>query len=427
MIRVNLAQEDIPKYWYNIVSDLPYLPPPIHPATKEPLGPKDFYPLFPKECVNQEFSKEKYIAIPEELREFYIRIGRPTPLYRAKRLEEYLRTPARVYYKREDVSPTGSHKLNTALVQAFFAAREGLEYLTTETGAGQWGSALSYATAMVGLRAMVFMVRISYEQKPYRKLVMKLYGADVVPSPSNRTEIGRKYLEQNPNHPGSLGIAISEAIEMAMKDEKAKYSLGSVLNHVLLHQTIVGLEAKKQFELVDEKPDVLIGCVGGGSNFAGFTFPFIEEILSGKENYDVLAIEPKAAPSLTEGEYRYDFGDSAGVTPLIKMFTLGHDFVPPPIHAGGLRYHGAAPTVSLLKSKGIVRSVAYTQEEVFEAGRIFAMTEGMIPAPETTHAVKAAIDEALKAKKEGKERVIAFNFSGHGLLDLKGYEDVLGL
>ena len=427
MIRVNLAQEDIPKYWYNIVSDLPYLPPPIHPATKEPLGPKDFYPLFPKECVNQEFSKEKYIAIPEELREFYIRIGRPTPLYRAKRLEEYLRTPARVYYKREDVSPTGSHKLNTALVQAFFAAREGLEYLTTETGAGQWGSALSYATAMVGLRAMVFMVRISYEQKPYRKLVMKLYGADVVPSPSDRTEIGRKYLEQNPNHPGSLGIAISEAIEMAMKDEKAKYSLGSVLNHVLLHQTIVGLEAKKQFELVDEKPDVLIGCVGGGSNFAGFTFPFIEEILSGKENYDVLAIEPKAAPSLTEGEYRYDFGDSAGVTPLIKMFTLGHDFVPPPIHAGGLRYHGAAPTVSLLKSKGIVRSVAYTQEEVFEAGRIFAMTEGMIPAPETTHAVKAAIDEALKAKKEGKERVIAFNFSGHGLLDLKGYEDVLGL
>ncbi len=427
MIRVDLSQEEIPVYWYNIVSDLPDLPPPIHPATKEPLGPKDFYPLFPKECVDQEFSREKFIKIPEELREFYVRIGRPTPLYRAKRLEEYLRTPARIYYKREDVTPTGSHKLNTALVQAFCAAKEGLEYLTTETGAGQWGSALSYATSMMGLRALVFMVRISYQQKPYRKLVMKLYGADIVPSPSDRTEIGRKYLEQDPNHPGSLGIAISEAIETAMKDEKAKYSLGSVLNHVLLHQTVIGLEAKKQMEIVGEKPDVLIGCVGGGSNFAGLTFPFIEEILRGKEEYKVVAVEPRASPSLTEGEYRYDFGDSAGVTPLIKMFTLGHDFVPPPIHAGGLRYHGAAPTVSLLKSKGVIKSVAYPQEEVFEAGRIFAMTEGLIPAPETTHAVKAAIDEALKAKEEGKEKVILFNFSGHGLLDLKGYEDVLGL
>ncbi len=427
MIRVDLSQEEIPTYWYNIVSDLPDLPPPIHPATKEPLGPEDFYPLFPKECVDQEFSKEKYIKIPEELREFYVRIGRPTPLYRAKRLEEYLGTPAKIYYKREDVTPTGSHKLNTALVQAFCAAREGLEYLTTETGAGQWGSALSYATSMMGLRALVFMVRISYQQKPYRKLVMKLYGADIVPSPSDRTEIGRKYLEQDPNHPGSLGIAISEAIETAMKDERAKYSLGSVLNHVLLHQTVIGLEAKKQMEIVGEKPDVLIGCVGGGSNFAGLTFPFIEEILRGKEEYKVIAVEPRASPSLTEGEYRYDFGDSAGVTPLIKMFTLGHDFVPPPIHAGGLRYHGAAPTVSLLKSKGVIKSVAYPQEEVFEAGRIFAMTEGLIPAPETTHAVKAAIDEALKAKEEGKEKVILFNFSGHGLLDLKGYEDVLGL
>ncbi len=427
MIRVDLSQEEIPVYWYNIVSDLPDLPPPIHPATKEPLGPKDFYPLFPKECVDQEFSREKFIKIPEELREFYVRIGRPTPLYRAKRLEEYLRTPARIYYKREDVTPTGSHKLNTALVQAFCAAKEGLEYLTTETGAGQWGSALSYATSMMGLRALVFMVRISYQQKPYRKLVMKLYGADIVPSPSDRTEIGRKYLEQDPNHPGSLGIAISEAIETAMKDEKAKYSLGSVLNHVLLHQTVIGLEAKKQMEIVGEKPDVLIGCVGGGSNFAGLTFPFIEGILRGKEEYKVVAVEPRASPSLTEGEYRYDFGDSAGVTPLIKMFTLGHDFVPPPIHAGGLRYHGAAPTVSLLKSKGVIESVAYPQEEVFEAGRIFAMTEGLIPAPETTHAVKAAIDEALKAKEEGKEKVILFNFSGHGLLDLKGYEDVLGL
>lgn len=425
MLRVDLRGEDVPKYWYNIVSDLPDLPPPVHPATKEPLGPKDFYPLFPEECVNQEFSREKYIAIPEELREFYLRIGRPTPLYRARRLEERLGTPARIYYKREDVSPTGSHKLNTALAQAFYAAKEGLDYLTTETGAGQWGSALSYATMMMGIRALVFMVRISYLQKPYRKLVMKLYGAEVVPSPSDRTDVGRKYLERDPEHPGSLGIAISEAIEAAMKDERAKYSLGSVLNHVLLHQTIIGLEAKKQFELLGEKPDVLIGCVGGGSNFAGFTFPFIEEMLRGKENYDVIAVEPAAVPSLTDGEYRYDFGDTAGITPLLMMYTLGHDFVPPPIHAGGLRYHGAAPTVSLLKHRGTIRSVKYTQEEVFEAGRLFAMTEGIIPAPETNHAVKAAVEEALKCKKSGERKVIAFNFSGHGLLDLKGYEDVL--
>ncbi|MCS7103150.1 MAG: TrpB-like pyridoxal phosphate-dependent enzyme [Candidatus Korarchaeum sp.] len=427
MLRVDLQKEDLPKYWYNIVSDIPDLPPPIHPATREPLGPKDFYPLFPEECVNQEFSKEKYITIPEELREFYLRIGRPTPLYRARRLEEHLGTPAKIYYKREDVSPTGSHKLNTALAQAFYAAREGLEYLTTETGAGQWGSALSYATMMMGIRALVFMVRISYLQKPYRKLVMKLYGAEVTPSPSDRTNVGRKYLERDPEHPGSLGIAISEAIEAAMKDEKAKYSLGSVLNHVLLHQTIIGLEAKKQFELIGEKPDVLIGCVGGGSNFAGFTFPFVEEVLARRDNYDIIAVEPSAVPSLTEGEYRYDFGDTAGVTPLIMMYTLGHDFVPPPIHAGGLRYHGAAPTVSLLKHKGVIRSVEYAQEEVFEAGRLFARTEGIIPAPETNHAIKAAIDEAIRSKKSGESKVIAFNFSGHGLLDLKGYEDVLKL
>ncbi len=425
MIRIDLSREEIPSYWYNIVSDLPDLPPPIHPATKKPLGPRDFYPIFTKECVDQEFSKERYIKIPDELRELYIRIGRPTPLYRAKRLEKYLKTPAKIYYKREDVTPTGSHKLNTAIVQAFCAAREGLEYLTTETGAGQWGSALSYATAMMGIKAIVFMVRISYLQKPYRKLVMKLYGADIFPSPSDKTEIGKKYLEKDPNHPGSLGIAISEAIDMAKNSDKARYSLGSVLNHVLLHQTIIGQEVKKQFELIGEKPDILIGCFGGGSNFSGFTFPFIEEILKGKEKYDVIAVEPTAAPSMTNGEYRYDFGDSAGITPLIKMFTLGHDFIPPPIHAGGLRYHGAAPTVSLLKSKGIVRSVTYAQEETFEAGRIFAMTEGIIPAPETTYAVKAAMDEALKARENREEKVIAFNFSGHGLLDLKGYEDVL--
>ncbi len=426
-IRVDLPQDEIPKFWYNIVADLPDLPPPIHPETKEPLGPEAFYPLFVRECVNQEFSKEKEIRIPDELRELYLRIGRPTPLYRAKRLEQYLRTPARIYFKREDLSPTGSHKLNTALAQAYYASKEGLERLTTETGAGQWGSALSYATAMNGLEALVFMVRISYKQKPYRKYVMKLYGAKVVPSPSDLTEAGRKFLEEDPDHPGSLGIAISEAIEAAIKDEKAKYALGSVLNHVLLHQTVIGLEAKKQMETIDEKPDVLIGSVGGGSNFAGLVFPFIRDILEGKADYDVVAVEPTASPSLTNGEYRYDFGDTAETTPLLKMYTLGHKFVPPPIHAGGLRYHGAAPTVSLLKSKGVIRSVAYPQEEVFEAASLFAKVEGLIPAPETAHAVKAAIDEALKAKEEGKEKVILFNYSGHGLLDLEGYRQVLKL
>ncbi|RLG46924.1 MAG: TrpB-like pyridoxal phosphate-dependent enzyme [Thermoproteota archaeon] len=425
-VRVDLPRDEIPRYWYNIAADLE-LPPYLHPGTGEPLGPEAFYPLFPRECVNQEFSRERFIEIPPELRELYVRIGRPTPLVRAVRLERYLRTPAKIYYKREDVSPTGSHKLNTALAQAFFAAREGIEVLTTETGAGQWGSALSYATAMNGIRALVFMVRVSYNQKPYRKYVMKLYGAEVVPSPSDRTEVGRRYLQQDPNHPGSLGIAISEAIEAALSDERVKYSLGSVLNHVLLHQTVIGEEVRKQFEVLGEEPDVLIGCVGGGSNFAGFTFPFIRDLLKGGRKVRVIAVEPKACPSMTEGEYRYDFGDTAKMTPLLKMYTLGHEFVPPPIHAGGLRYHGAAPSVSLLKREGVIESVAYPQEEVFEAAALFARTEGLIPAPETAHAVKAAIDEALKAKERGEKIVIAFNFSGHGLLDLQGYADVLGI
>ena len=426
--RVDLSQDEIPRSFYNILADLPDLPPPKHPETGEPLGREAFYPLFPKECVDQEFSTERYIPVPEELREMYIRIGRPTPLYRAVRLERRLRTPARIYYKREDVSPTGSHKLNTALAQAYYASKEGVEVLTTETGAGQWGSALSYATNAFGLKARVFMVRISYNQKPYRKYVMKLYGAEVVPSPSDRTEVGRRFLMEDPEHPGSLGIAISEAIEAAMTDQRAKYSLGSVLNHVLLHQTIIGQEVKAQLEAIDETPDVLIGCVGGGSNFAGLTFPFIGEVLRGEaDGYEIIAAEPKACPSLTEGEYRYDFGDTAKTTPLLKMYTLGSDFVPPPIHAGGLRYHGAAPTVSLLRHMGIVRPVAYAQEEVFEAARLFAEAEGLIPAPETAHAVKAAIDEALKAKERGEEKVIVFNFSGHGLLDLQGYSQVLGI
>ncbi len=427
-IRVDLSEEEIPRFWYNILSDLGGIPPMMDPRTKEPLSTDALTVLFPKECVRQEASKERRIEIPEEVREQYIRIGRPTPLYRAKRLEEYLKTPAKIFFKREDVTPTGSHKLNTALAQAYYARQEGTERLTTETGAGQWGSALSYAGAMFDLNILVFMVRVSYNQKPYRKFVMKLYGAEVVPSPSDRTEVGKRFLKEDPEHPGSLGIAISEAIEVAVKDEKSKYSLGSVLNHVLLHQTVIGLEVLEQLRRLELKPDVMIGCVGGGSNFAGFTFPAIGRVLRGEEKgMRFVAAEPVACPSMTKGEYRYDFGDTARTTPLLKMFTLGCDFVPPPIHAGGLRYHGAAPTVSLLKKEGVIESVAYPQEEVFKAAKLFAELEGLIPAPETSHAVKAAIDEALKAKKEVKERVIVFNYSGHGLLDLVGYHQVLGL
>ena len=428
-MKILLDPEEMPKYWYNILAEVgDELPPYLDPDTKQPVPREAFEALFPKECVRQEFSRDRYIPIPEELREHYLRVGRPTPLYRARRLEERLRTPARIYYKREDLSPTGSHKVNTALAQAYYAAREGLEVLTTETGAGQWGSALSYACAMMGMRAMVFMVRVSYQQKPYRKYVMMLYGARVVPSPSDLTEVGRRFLEKDPNHPGSLGIAISEAIEYAVKHDEAKYSLGSVLNHVLLHQTIIGQEVMLQLEEAGEKPDVMIGCVGGGSNFAGFIYPFVGKVLRGEtKGIRFVAVEPKACPSMTEGEYRYDYGDTARMTPLIRMYTLGHEFVPPPIHAGGLRYHGAAPTLSLLVNKGVVESVAYTQEEVFEAARLFAETEGLIPAPETAHAVKAAIDEAIRAREEGEERVIVFNYSGHGLLDLEGYRQVLKL
>jgi len=427
-IRVDLSEEEIPRFWYNILSDLGEIPPMMDPRTKEPLSTDALTVLFPKECVRQEASKERRIEIPEEVREQYIRIGRPTPLYRAERLEEYLKTPAKIFFKREDVTPTGSHKLNTALAQAYYARQEGTERLTTETGAGQWGSALSYAGAMFDLNILVFMVRVSYNQKPYRKFVMKLYGAEIVPSPSDRTEVGKRFLKEDPEHPGSLGIAISEAIEVAVKDEKSKYSLGSVLNHVLLHQTVIGLEVLEQLRRLELKPDVMIGCVGGGSNFAGFTFPAIGRVLMGEEKgMRFVAAEPVACPSMTKGEYRYDFGDTARTTPLLKMFTLGCDFVPPPIHAGGLRYHGAAPTVSLLKKEGVIESVAYPQKEVFKAAKLFAELEGLIPAPETSHAVKAAIDEALKAKKEVKEKVIVFNYSGHGLLDLVGYHQVLGL
>lgn len=426
-IKVLLDMEEMPKKWYNILPDLPEpLPPPLHPATKQPVGPQDLAPIFPMELIKQEVSQERYISIPEEVWEAYYRVGRPTPLYRARRLEKYLNTPAKIYYKREDVSFAGSHKPNTAIAQAYYNKKEGVERLATETGAGQWGSALSLGCAMFGLKCIVFMVRVSYNQKPYRRILMELYGSKVLASPSKETEVGRKILAQKPEHPGSLGVAISEAIETAVKDEKTKYSLGSVLNYVLLHQTVVGQEVIAQFEKIDATPDVMIGCVGGGSNFSGFMYPMLgKKLRKESDGTRFIGVEPVSCPSLTEGEYRYDFGDTAGLTPLIKMYTVGHDFVPPPIHAGGLRYHGDAPSLCLLVNKGIVEAVAYNQVEAFEAGAIFTKTEGLCPAPETNHAIKAVIDEALKAKKTGERKVIAFNFSGHGLLDLQGYSDYL--
>lgn len=420
----------MPGYFYNILPDLPEpLPPPLNPATHEPLDPKMLEPLFCKELIKQELSDERYVKIPEELRELFLKIGRPRPLFRADRLEKFLKLPGdvKIFCKREDLSPVGSHKPNTAIAQAYYAAKAGVETLTTETGAGQWGSALSMACAFTGMKCIVYMVRISYEQKPYRKFVMRLFGADVHPSPSDTTEIGRKIRERMPNTTGSLGMAISEAIEVAAKDEKANYSLGSVLNHVLMHQTVIGLETQKQFKMIGEKPDVVIGCVGGGSNFAGLAYPFIRDRLLKRSECEFIAVEPEVVPSMTKGEYKYDFGDTGKLTPLLKMFTLGCEFVPSSIHAGGLRYHGCAPTLSLLKKLDIVKAVAYNQKETFEAGRIFAMAEGVIPAPETNFAVKAAIDEALKAKRNGQGKTIVFNFSGHGLLDLQGYHEVLGI
>ncbi len=428
-VKILLGEEDLPGKWYNIVSDIGEKPPPmLNPASGKPIGVRELSALFPEECARQEFKTDAYIDIPEEVKSHYLRFGRPTPLYRARKLEERLKTPAKIYLKREDVSPTGSHKVNTAIAQAYYASKEGMRVLTTETGAGQWGSALSLACRMTGIECMVYMVRVSYMQKPYRKYVMMLYGARVVPSPSSETKVGRKFLEENPQHPGSLGIAISEAIETAVTRDDAKYSLGSVLNFVLLHQTIIGLEALTQFEQAGIEPDVMIGCVGGGSNFAGFTFPAIGRMLGGKlNNVKFIAVEPEACPSMTKGEYKYDFGDTAETTPLLKMFTLGHNFVPPPIHAGGLRYHGAAPLVSLLKRKGIVKSITYRQEDIFTAGKLLAETEGLIPAPETCHAVAAAIDYALKCKEKNESLNIVLNYSGHGLLDLHGYSEILGL
>ncbi|MEM4700059.1 MAG: TrpB-like pyridoxal phosphate-dependent enzyme [Candidatus Nezhaarchaeales archaeon] len=424
-----LSEDRIPKQWYNIVPDLPKpLPPPINPATREPVPPEAFEAIFAKELVRQEFSKDRWINIPEEIREVY-RIWRPTPLVRARRLEKFLKTPARIYYKWEGVSPPGSHKPNTAVAQAYYCAKQGLRRATTETGAGQWGSALAFGCMLFGLKATVYMVRASYYQKPYRRVLMQLWGAEVYPSPSDKTEFGRKLVAENPEHPGSLGIAISEAIEDAIKHpEEARYTLGSVVNHVLIHQTVIGLEALEQFKAVDDYPDLVIGCCGGGSSFSGTFWPFYYERFVAKKApkpVHFVATEPTACPSLTKGAYIYDHGDTARMTPLLKMYTLGHDFVPPPIHAGGLRYHGDAPTLCLLVHEGIVEARAYTQTEVFEAARIFTMTEGHVLAPEPAHSFKAVLDEALRCKETGEPKTIFFLGCGHGHFDLKAYEDFL--
>ncbi len=424
MNKIVLDEKELPRKWYNINPDLPVpLPEPRNPEDKDNIG--KLPQIFSKSVLEQEMSMEKWIKIPKEVIKVYKMIGRPTPLFRAKGLEEMLDTPAKIYYKREDYSPTGSHKLNTATAQAYYAKKEGIKRLTTETGAGQWGSALALACSLMGLECKVYMVRVSYNQKPFRKTIMQVYGGEIVPSPSTDTEFGRKMLEKDPNHPGSLGIAISEAIEEALSSDKICYSLGSVLNHVLLHQTVIGLELKKQLESAGETPDAIIGCVGGGSNFGGTILPFVKDKVDGKLDCEFIASEPTSCPTLTRGEYRYDFGDTAGMTPLLKMYTLGHDFVPPSVHAGGLRYHGMAPQIALLVKENIIKARAVNQRSIFESGVTFAKAEGVIPAPETCHAIKVAIDEAKKCKKTGEEKTIVINFSGHGLLDLQGYEDYL--
>ena len=390
-----------------------------------PVAPQDLERLFAKELVRQEVASERYVRIPEEVREVLLELGRPTPLMRARRLEKALDTPAKIFYKYEGVLPTGSHKINTAVAQAYYNSLEGVERLVTETGAGQWGSALSLAGALFNLKVRVYMVRSSYYQKPYRRILMEVYGAEVTPSPSDRTKVGRKFLTEDPDHPGSLGIAIAEAIEDVLTDERSRYSLGSVLNHVLLHQTIIGIEAKLQMEEMGEYPTHIIGCVGGGSNYAGLAYPFMQDVIAGRAEIEFIAAEPTACPTLTRGVYTYDFGDSAGLTPMLKMYTVGHKYRVPPIHAGGLRYHGDAPTLCLLVREGYVKPVAYKQTEIFEAATLFAKHEGIVPAPESAHAVKAAIDVARKARLTGDTPVILFNLSGHGLLDLSGYDDFI--
>ncbi len=417
-----LGEEQIPESWYNVAADLPNPPaPPLHPATLQPIGPEALAPLFPLELIKQEVSQERYIPIPEEVREIY-RLWRPTPLVRALRLEKALGTPAQIYFKYEGASPAGSHKGNTAVAQAYYNKQAGIKRLTTETGAGQWGSALSMACSFFDIECKVYMVRVSYDQKPYRRSLMQTWGGTVLASPSNETNAGRKILAEDPNSPGSLGIAISEAVEEAAGREDTNYSLGSVLNHVLLHQTVIGEESLKQMELAGAYPDVVVGCAGGGSNFAGLAFPFIRENLAGGRNTRIIAVEPESCPSLTRGEYAYDFGDTAQMTPLMKMYTLGHDFIPPGIHAGGLRYHAMSPLVSQLFAEKIIEARAVHQIPVFDAAVQFARTEAIIPAPESAHAIRVAIDEALKAKEAGEKKVILFNLSGHGHFDMGAYD-----
>ncbi|MGD0651284.1 MAG: TrpB-like pyridoxal phosphate-dependent enzyme [Verrucomicrobiia bacterium] len=424
-IRFTLTQADIPTHWYNMLADLPKpLPPPLHPGTKQPITPDMMTAIFPENLVMQEMSPERWIEIPEPVRDIYA-MWRPTPLLRAVRLEKELQTPAHIYYKYEGASPAGSHKPNTAVAQAYYNKQAGTKRLATETGAGQWGSALALGCRLFGLECRVYMVKVSFDQKPYRKLMMQTWGATVYPSPSDQTDYGRKLLKEQPDCPGSLGIAISEAIEDTVKHPGTKYSLGSVLNHVCLHQTVIGQEAIKQMELAGEEPDVIIGCIGGGSNFSGIAFPFVRRKIVEKKPYRLVAVEPSVCASLTKGELRYDFGDTAQTTPLLWMYTLGHDFIPPKIHAGGLRYHGMAPLVSHLYDLDLIDAVAYSQSKVFEAAVLFARTEGIVPAPEAAHAIRAVVDEAAKAREEGRKKVILFNLSGHGLLDLASYDAYL--
>jgi tryptophan synthase beta chain len=422
--RVFLNESDIPTAWYNLQADLPEpVPPPLNPATMQPVGPVDLEPIFARALIMQEVSRERWIPIPEDVRRIYA-IWRPTPLARATGLEKALKTPARIYFKDESHSPPGSHKPNTAVPQAYYNKVEGIHHLTTETGAGQWGTSLAFACSFFGIECKVFMVKVSYQQKPYRRSMMRVWGATVIPSPSNQTKAGCQILAADPECPGSLGIAISEAVEAAVVRDDTKYTLGSVLNHVLLHQSVIGLEAERQMEMMGDFPDVVIGCVGGGSNFAGLAFPFLRHKIAGRD-IRFVAAEPESCPSMSRGQYRYDFGDTTKLTPLVKMCTLGHSFVPPGIHAGGLRYHGMAPMVSLTKKLGLVEAAAFHQVECFQAAKLFSETEGIIPAPETSHAIRAAVIEAIRCRETGREECILFNLSGHGICDLGSYDRYL--
>ena len=420
-----LDEKDMPRQWYNILPDMPVpMDPPLSPQTLKPAGPEDFTPLFPMGLIMQEMSQDRYIDIPDEVLDVYA-LYRPSPLFRARRLEAALGTPAKIYYKYEGGSPAGSHKPNTAIAQAYYNKVEGIKRLATETGAGQWGSALSMACQMMGLECTVYMVKSSYEQKPYRHMMMEAFGANVIPSPSTTTNSGRNALEENPGHPGSLGLAISEAVEDTVTHPGTHYSLGSVLNHVILHQTIIGEEVQKQFEMTGDKPDVIFGCVGGGSSFGGIAMPYVRDKLAGKSDVRLVAVEPASCPTLTKGLYAYDYGDTAKMAPVVKMYTLGHDFVPAPIHAGGLRYHGDSPIISTLHHEGIIEAVAYKQLGIFEAAIKFLRAESIVPAPESAHAIKAAIDEAMKCKETGEAKTICFLLTGHGYFDMSAYDDYL--